>query len=124
MPRVKKSEIIEQREELVQQYIKSVRSAVEQEYGSIPGEYEAQLRQLEDMYRAYLKCAEEFRNENPVIMINNGKTAAPNIKFKVMVESINSMDRLIKSFGLSPLAKTRIKRDVVSVEEDDYLDSI
>ena len=85
-------------------YVKNVRKAIIRDYDQVPPEWDAQLQQLEDLYVMYLKSSEVARRDEPVTYTNGGKTATPNPYFGVMVTAMSSMDKIIKSFGLSPVS--------------------
>ena len=101
-------------------YIESVRLAIERDYQQVPAEWEMQLTQLKDMYLMYLRASDAMKKENMVITTNGGKTTAMNPNFKIMSESIERCDKIVKSFGLSPLAKSKIGKSV-DVDDTDLL---
>ena len=109
------------------EFIKNIRAAIMTDApdGEVPPEWESQLRQLRDLYFAYLKAYENQVNENPVILINGGKTQAVNFSLSVMMKLARTMDQIIRQFGLSPLAKKRLKsRPEKPAEEPDFLDTL
>ena len=111
-------------DERVKSYLDSVRERIIKDYSISPGEWSAQLKQLEDLYSAYLRCADDIPEEEIIVFINDGKTASPNPKLRLMMELSKSMDQIIKGFGLSPLAKSRIKATLTVAEQEDFLDSL
>lgn len=57
--------------------------------------------------------------------INGGKTSATNPYLQAMLTISNHMDKLIKNFGLSPLALKRILGTMTQDEEsDDFMDNL
>ena len=111
-------------EHQAEQYVKSVRRAIKLDYSEVPSEWEAQLTQLRDLYHMYLKAADRARTEDPVVQINGGKTSAPNMNFNVMVQCTASMDKIIKSFGLSPMSRKKLKGSQPIDDEEDFMDGL
>jgi P27 family predicted phage terminase small subunit len=106
-------------------YVKSVRKAIKSDYGSVPGEWEAQLSQLTDMYATYLSCSDHLRNADDVItFINDGKTACASPYFNMMVSTAKMMDSIIKSFGLSPVARKKLTGVNQTAQEEDFMDEL
>ena len=98
-------------EEKVKKYINAVRESLKAIYGGkVPLQFSAQLQQLSDFYAAYLEAADQFHTSDSKIVtyINGGKTACTNATLAAMLSISNHMDKLIKNFGLSPLALKRI----------------
>jgi len=102
-----------------EEYVKNVRKAIIRDYEQVPPEWCAQLQQLEDLYVMYLKAAEVARRDDPVTYTNNGKTATPNPYFGVMVTAMGSMDKIIKSFGLSPVSQKKLKGNSTLANSDE-----
>ena len=115
-----KKKIVEQ----ATQYIESVRAAITKDYGFVPPEWEMQLTQLFDMYKLYLHASKSMETEEPIVMINAGKTSALNQNIKLMHDSIATCDKIVKSFGLSPLAKSKIGKNVAESADDDYFNTL
>lgn len=115
---------MENYEQQAEQYVKSVRRAIKLDYSEVPAEWEAQLTQLRDLYHMYLKAADRAKDEDPVITINGGKTSSPNMNFNVMVQCTASMDKIIKSFGLSPMSRKKLKGSQPVDDEDDFMDEL
>lgn len=94
-------------------YITAVKKSIKEKYlGQIPAEFMAQLRQLEDFYRTYLRCSLEFREEEVICCRNQGQAKEyfqVNQLFTLMMQISNNMDKLVKNFGISPLAASKIK---------------
>ena len=94
-------------------YINAVKKSIEQKYGGkVPAEFVAQLRQLDDMYLCYLQCSHEFRQSNDIIVKkSNGKAEFTQVNqlFALMLQIADKMDKLVKNFGISPLAASKIK---------------
>jgi len=113
-------------EKLVKSYIKSVTASLKEVYGGkVPTQFYAQLKQLADFYRAYLIASDEFSaNPQIVTLINDGKTAATNSNLTAMLSISNHMDKLIKNFGLSPLALKRLTGTLQTEDESDFLDEL
>jgi phage terminase small subunit len=107
-------------------YVKSVRKAIVKDYGEVPGEWEAQLVQLEDMYACYLDCADKLRlSGSPIALINDGKTECSSPYFTTMRSCIMYMDKIIKSFGLSPIARKNLKGAEAKPESnDEFIDEL
>lgn len=107
-------------------YVLSIRKFIKAEYGSVPEVWEAQLTQLRDLYLNYLKAADAQEEDVTVIKLNNGKTLAANFNLNVMVQITSAMDRILKQFGLNPLAlkKLKVSSPVEGDEEEDFMDSI
>ena len=101
-----------------EKYVKAVRKAIRADYNEVPEEWEAQLVQLEDMYATYLQCSEVLRREgSPITMINDGKTICASPYFTTMTTCVKTMDKIIKSFGLSPIARKVLKGSSTTVDE-------
>ena len=83
-----------------------------------------QLTQLFDMYKLYLHASKSMETEEPIVMINAGKTSALNQNIKLMNDSIATCDKIVKSFGLSPLAKSKIGKNVAESADDDYFNTL
>ena len=105
-------------------YMKSVRAAIVSQYGKVPGQYELQLTQLQDLYFCYLVAQDELyasEDLSVTVLMNGGKTQAMNFKISAMVQLSASIDKIIKNFGLSPLSEKRIKGTVEAETEPDYM---
>ena len=113
-------------DKLVKQYINAVRTSIKEVYGGkVPLQFSAQLQQLADFYRAYLIASDEFsRNSVIISYINDGKTACTNANLTAMLNISNHMDKLIKNFGLSPLALKRLHGTLQAEDEKDFLDEL
>ena len=113
-------------EQKVRKYINSVRASIKAVYsGKVPGQFEAQLQQLADFYAAYLKASDAFQNQEIVTLINDGKTSCTNANLTAMLSISNHMDKIVKNFGLSPLALKRIMGSIVQEEEDgDFMNEL
>lgn len=111
-------------ERKVKNYIRVVRQAIETEFGNLPEYYSVQIDQLEQSYRIYLRACEELNSQQLVVLINDGKTQTANLNFQIMKSCIADMDKIIKSFGLNPLAMKRIRGKAETPEEDDFMNGI
>ena len=124
----KQEELLKRRNaQKVKKYITAVQDSLRAFYGGkVPLQFQAQLQQLADFYAAYLQAAEQFKAEDSRIVtyINGGKTACTNATLAAMLSISNHMDKLIKNFGLSPLALKRILGTIGQDDEDDFLDTI
>jgi P27 family predicted phage terminase small subunit len=108
-----------------EKYVKSVRRAIKSDYGDVPGEWDAQLQQLTDMYATYLSCSEHLRNlDDPITFINDGKTACASPYFNMMVSTAKMMDSIIKSFGLSPVSRKKLTGINPSAPEEDFMNEL
>ena len=109
-------------------YMESVRTSIVAQFGKLPGQYEAQLRQLQDLYFCYLCASDEMiadEDFSVVTTINGGKTLSTNFYISSMIQLTNSIDKIIKNFGLNPLAEKRIKGVASAPEtEEDFMNSL
>ena len=105
---------------IAEKYVSAVRKAIRADYTEVPEEWEAQLVQLEDMYATYLQCRDTLRRAgSPITTINDGKTVCASPYFTTMTTCIKSMDKIIKSFGLSPVARKVLKGSSTTPEDYD-----
>lgn len=110
-----------------QNYAKSVRKAIERDYGEVPPEWEAQLQQLQDFYTIYLKCADFMKTEDIIVYINNKKTPATNIHYSTMCTCMDKIEKIVKQFGLTPVSRKKLKGSQAAPSEDDdddYMNSL
>lgn len=106
-------------------YVNSVRKAIRADYDEVPPEWEAQLIQLEDLYATYLQCAYALREEgSPITAINDGKTVCASPYFTTMTNCVKMMDRIVKSFGLNPIARKALKGNTVNISDDEEIDEL
>lgn len=105
-------------------YIATIKKSIKRDYGEVPSEWEAQLQQLHDLYMMYLKAADMAKEEDPTIKINGGRTLSPNLNFGIMVQCTNSMDKILKQFGLNPVAQKRLKGDKKPDDAEDYMNGL
>jgi hypothetical protein len=109
-------------------YMESVRTSIIAQFGKIPGQYEAQLQQLQDLYFCYLCARDEMIEDEDfsvVTTINGGKTLSTNFYISSMIQLTNSIDKIIKNFGLNPLAEKRIKGVASAPEtEEDFMNTL
>lgn len=64
------------------------------------------------MYLCYLQCSHEFRQSHDIIVKkSNGKAEFTQVNqlFALMLQIADKMDKLVKNFGISPLAASKIK---------------
>ncbi len=106
----------------VTKYISAVRKRIVADYGSVPDEWSAQLMQLEDIYTLYLRASDKQRESPLTELTNGGKTLSKSLYFSIMTECVNSMKKIIADFGLSPLAKTKIRKPVTT-DSDEFTDN-
>lgn len=106
-------------------YVDAVRKSIVRDYDEVPAEWEAQLVQLEDMYATYLQCSDALRKaESPIIKINAEKTTCVDFNFTVAQQCVKSMDKILKSFGLSPISRKKLRGNTQTVDEEDFLDEL
>jgi phage terminase small subunit len=105
-------------------YIATIEKSIKRDYGEVPPEWEAQLQQLHDLYLMYLKAADMAKEEDPTIKINSGRTLSPNLNFGIMVQCTNSMDKILKQFGLNPVAQKKLKGEKKPAEAEDFMDEL
>ena len=106
----------------VTDYIEAVKSRIKEDYGSVPPEWSAQLQQLQDIYSCYLKASDAQADAPLTELTNGGKTLSKSMYFSIMTECVSTMKKIIADFGLSPLAKSKIKKQV-QTETDDFTDN-
>lgn len=109
-----------------QKYVKSVRKSIIRDYDEVPEEWEAQLQQLEDLYSHYLN-AQDYLNgcESLITSINDGKTACTDPHFNIIIQCIKSMDKILKTFGLTPVSRKKLKgSSSTPTDEEDFLDEL
>lgn len=104
----------------VADYMAAVEKRIKDDYGTIPAEWSAQLKQLSDIYSCYLKAADTQADKYVTTTINDGKTECKTLELTVMLDCISAMKKIIAEFGLSPRAKSMIKNQ--TVESDEFAD--
>jgi phage terminase small subunit len=102
----------------VADYMAAVEKRINDDYGTIPAEWSAQLKQLSDIYSCYLKASDTQAGKYVTTTINDGKTECKTLELTVMLDCISAMKKIIAEFGLSPRAKSMIKNQ--TVESDDF----
>lgn len=106
----------------VSKYINAVKKRIVADYGSIPDEWSAQLQQLEDVYTVYLRASDTLKDSQLIEVTNGGRTTQKSLYFSIMTECCNTMKKIIADFGLSPLAKSKIKKPVTT-DTDDFTEN-
>ena len=106
----------------VTKYINAVKRRITDDYGSVPDEWSAQLQQLEDVYTIYLRASDAMKEASLIDLTNGGRTQQKSMYFSIMTECVSSMKKLISDFGLSPLAKSKIRKPVAT-DSDDFTDN-
>ena len=106
----------------VTKYINAVKRRITDDYGSVPDEWSAQLQQLEDVYTIYLRASDTQKEAALTDVTNGGRTLQKSLYFSIMTECCNTMKKIIADFGLSPLAKSKIKKPVTT-DTDDFTEN-
>lgn len=102
----------------VRKYINAVKRRIKEDYGSVPEEWSAQLQQLEDLYSCYLRASDAQRDSEITTTINNSKTICKSPYFTIMLDCTNAMKKVIAEFGLSPRAKSMIRGNQATDNDD------
>lgn len=107
-----------------QEYISAVKESIINQYGKILPEFLCQLQQLQDFYFEYRKASEEQKRQKVIVSFDNGVMAV-NQNLSAMLKISGIIDKLVKNFGLSPLAKSKIKKSKDDTEDtDDFFNEI
>lgn len=102
----------------VKKYMQSVEQSIKRDYGEVPDEFELSLMMLADNYNIYLQARTAINTDGVIITVNDTLIKHPMLK--VLQDTQISMNKIINSFGLTPLSKSKLKAP--QPETDDFTD--
>jgi hypothetical protein len=105
----KDTKVLAELKKETQEYIDSVKQNImDSNDGKIPAIYTAQLKQLRDLYLAYLKTSYYMDDQDTVVKYSN-KVFGVNQLLTVQIRLSQTINSLVKNFGLSPADREALK---------------
>lgn len=105
----------------VQEYMQNVIDCLKQDYKEIPTSWRISLDLIADNYAIYLQAKDNVMKEGLIRKDNHGRTFK-NQSFPLMLNTEAMVIKLLSSFGLSPMSKSKIKNfDAESMSIEDLL---
>ena len=92
----------------VQDYMQNVIDCLKQDYKNIPSSWRISLDLIADNYAIYLKAKNDVM-ENGLLRKDTHNRTFKNQSFSLMMATQNVIMRLLSSFGLSPMSKSKMK---------------
>ena len=92
----------------VQDYMQNVIDCLKQDYKNIPSSWRISLDLIADNYAIYLKAKNDVM-ENGLLRKDTQNRTFKNQSFSLMMATQNVIMRLLSSFGLSPMSKSKMK---------------
>lgn len=99
----------------VQDYMQNVIDCLKQDYKNIPSSWRISLDLIADNYAIYLKAKNDVM-ENGLLRKDTQNRTFKNQSFSLMMATQNVIMRLLSSFGLSPMSKSKMK----NMDTDDF----
>lgn len=99
----------------VQEYMQNVIDCLKQDYKNIPSSWRISLDLIADNYAIYLKAKNDVM-ENGLLRKDTQNRTFKNQSFSLMMATQNVIMRLLSSFGLSPMSKSKMK----NMDTDDF----
>lgn len=108
----------------VQKYMENVIKCLENDYGIIPDSWRVSLDLIADNYTIYLKAMDSIKNEELTKSDNYGRVFK-NPAFGVMNQAQSQLKDLLKSFALTPMSKSKMKKlESTNDDIDNYIDDL
>ena len=92
----------------VQDYMQNVIDCLKQDYKNIPSSWRISLDLIADNYAIYRKAKNDVM-ENGLLRKDTQNRTFKNQSFSLMMATQNVIMRLLSSFGLSPMSKSKMK---------------
>lgn len=99
----------------VQDYMQNVIDCLKQDYKEIPSSWRVSLDLIADNVDIYLKAKEDIDKNGLLRKDNHGRTFK-NQCFPLMIIAEDHVIKLLQSFALTPVSRSKIK----NVDADDY----
>ena len=92
----------------VKDYMDNLVDCLQSDYKSIPASWLVSLNLIADNYEIYLKAKQDV-DKNGIRVQNSRGTFIVNPSFNVMNTCQNHMTKLVSSFALTPLSRSKMK---------------
>lgn len=118
--------VYKQYDKRVQNYMDNVIECLEQDYGKIPESWRISLDLIADNYSIYLKALDAINAaDKEMIKEDNYGRTFKHPAFGIMNQAQSQLKDLLKSFALTPMSKSKMKKlESEEYKEDDYLDDL
>lgn len=102
-------------DEKVQEYMQNVIDCLKQDYKEIPASWRISLDLIADNYAIYLEAKNNVLKEGLIRKDSHGRTFK-NQSFPLMMNTQNIIMKLLSSFALTPMSKSKMK----SIDTDNF----
>lgn len=102
-------------DEKVQEYMQNVIDCLKQDYKEIPASWRISLDLIADNYAIYLQAKNNVLKEGLIRKDSHGRTFK-NQSFPLMMNTQNIIMKLLSSFALTPMSKSKMK----SIDTDNF----
>lgn len=92
----------------VREYMDNLVQCLQSDYKSIPASWVVSLYLIADNYEIYLKAKKDV-DDNGIRVVNSRGTYIVNPSFNVMNTCQNHMQKMVSSFALTPLSRSKMK---------------
>lgn len=92
----------------VKRFLVAVIQDLAKDYGDIDNSWYCTLRLVKDTYQLYVECYEEVKKSGTVELDGQGKRVK-NKYLSCLFECQRTLQALLKSFGYTPVSKTRLR---------------
>lgn len=105
----------------VQEYMQNVMDCLKQDYKDVPKSWRISLDLIADNYDIYLKARDNVMREGLIRKDNQGRTFK-NQSFPLMNVAQQNIMRLMSSFALTPMSKSKMKNvDTSDIDIEDLI---
>lgn len=92
----------------VKEYMENLVDCLQSDYKAIPASWLVSLELIADNYEIYLRARDDVKKGGTRIQNSRG-TYVINPSFSVMNTAQNHITKLVSSFGLTPISKSKMK---------------
>lgn len=119
---MKAKEIYKDYDKRVQEYMQNVIDCLEQDYKAIPSSWRISLDLIASNVDMVFKAQDDIKKNGLLRKDAHGRTFK-NQCFQIYVNAQGLLTKLLSSFGLSPMSKSKLKNfDANDLEIEDLLD--